>query len=192
MPNKSIVSTFRNSNVVLPPNFAANPYQSMLTAAVAAINPNFPVYHFGGADVGGIMEEHSGLMPAQRGTERSMIMSGSKLDRADREHMEMTTFPAIVYQTKLSKLNVGGVVDILHQVDELRPCLEQIIPLLKENGISGKVLRHCDLKELKNVSVCYYFLAVRNNSNSYLFLGPKFDVRSVGDLPVVDRNHAQC
>lgn len=57
----------------------------------------------------------------------------------------------IVYQTKLSKLNVGGVVDILHQVDELRPCLNQIIPLLKENGISGKVLRHCELKELKNV-----------------------------------------
>lgn len=58
----------------------------------------------------------------------------------------------IVYQVKLSKLNVGGVVDILHQVDELRPSLDQIIPKLKENGISGKVLRHCDLKELKNVS----------------------------------------
>lgn len=58
----------------------------------------------------------------------------------------------IVYQTKLSKLNVGGVVDILYQVDELRPSLDQIIPKLKENGISGKVLRHCDLKELKNVS----------------------------------------
>lgn len=48
-------------------------------------------------------------------------------------------------------LNVGGVVDILHQVDELRPSLEHVIPLLKDNGISGKVLRHCDLKELKNV-----------------------------------------
>lgn len=44
-------------------------------------------------------------------------------------------------------------MDILHQVDELRPSLEQIIPKLKENGISGKVLRHCDLKELKNVGV---------------------------------------
>ena len=60
---------------------------------------------------------------------------------------------SIVYQSKLSKLNVGGVVDILYQVDELRSSLDQIIPKLKENGISGKVLRHCDLKELKNVSV---------------------------------------
>lgn len=58
----------------------------------------------------------------------------------------------MIYQAKLSKLNVGGVVDILHQIDELRPSLEQIIPKFKEHGISGKVLTHCDLRELKSVS----------------------------------------
>lgn len=42
-------------------------------------------------------------------------------------------------------------MDVLHQVDELRPTLDQIIPSLKENGISGKVLMHCDLKDLKSV-----------------------------------------
>lgn len=68
----------------------------------------------------------------------------------------------IVYQAKLSKLNVGGVVDILHQVDELRPSLEQIIPKLKEHGVSGKVLRHCDLKELKNV--CKTIAVQRENN----------------------------
>lgn len=159
MPSKAMVSTFRNPHQMAAmqnfSNMNAPPYQNVFHAA---INPSIQMYPS--------LESHHLGRPEM--PNRSISV--------EREHMEMTTFPVsgfegdsmrkrgssttfsehfqpVVYQAKLSKLNVGGVVDILHQVDELRPSLDQIIPKLKENGISGKVLRHCDLKELKNVGV---------------------------------------
>lgn len=141
----TILQSYRNPSVVLP-NFSAmgNAYHNIFHPA---INSSLPLFPFGSSVYEGVQQRNFEAKAdlAIGGMRQAVNTDG------DRNQMEMTTFPAIVYQTKLSKLNVGGVVDILHQVDELRPCLEQIIPKLKDNGISGKVLRHCDLKELKNV-----------------------------------------
>lgn len=60
-------------------------------------------------------------------------------------------FSKEVRHTKLSQLSVDGVVSLLHQIDDLKPALEKVAPILHENAISGRVLRHCDLNELKTV-----------------------------------------
>lgn len=55
-------------------------------------------------------------------------------------------------QTKLSDLTVEGVVSLLERVDDLRPALPKLSPILKENAINGRVLKYCDITDLKGVS----------------------------------------
>ncbi|XP_055697387.1 kinase D-interacting substrate of 220 kDa isoform X1 [Phlebotomus papatasi] len=61
----------------------------------------------------------------------------------------LTSVPANLHQIRLSKLNVNGLSDLLQQIDELRPALDNLLPALKQHSISGRVLMHCDLQELK-------------------------------------------
>ncbi|XP_055679140.1 kinase D-interacting substrate of 220 kDa isoform X2 [Lutzomyia longipalpis] len=63
----------------------------------------------------------------------------------------LTNVPANLHQIRLSKLNVSGLSDLLQQIDELRPALDSLLPALKQHSISGRVLMHCDLQELKNL-----------------------------------------
>ncbi|XP_039956625.1 kinase D-interacting substrate of 220 kDa isoform X6 [Bactrocera tryoni] len=56
-----------------------------------------------------------------------------------------------VLQTKLSDLTVEGVISLLERVDDLRPALPKLSPILKENAINGRVLKYCDTNDLKGV-----------------------------------------
>uniref|UniRef100_A0A1L8DIU7 Uncharacterized protein n=1 Tax=Nyssomyia neivai TaxID=330878 RepID=A0A1L8DIU7_9DIPT len=63
----------------------------------------------------------------------------------------LTNVPTNLHQIRLSKLNVSGLSDLLQQIDELRPALDNLLPALSQHSISGRVLMHCDLQELKNL-----------------------------------------
>lgn len=56
-----------------------------------------------------------------------------------------------ILQTNLSDLNVDGVIALLARIDDLKPALAKMTTVLQENAISGRVLKHCDLNELKSV-----------------------------------------
>lgn len=58
-------------------------------------------------------------------------------------------------QTKLSDLTVEGVISLLERIDDLRPALPKLSPVLKENAINGRVLKYCDINDLKGV--CSHF-----------------------------------
>lgn len=55
---------------------------------------------------------------------------------------------------RLSSLSVDGLCDLLDKIQDLNmnqiPHYKEII---RENNISGRVLLHCDLMELKSVSI---------------------------------------
>jgi hypothetical protein len=53
---------------------------------------------------------------------------------------------------KLSKLSVDDIIEILNHVKEIMPAMEQLSGVLKQNAISGRVLVHCELSELKSVN----------------------------------------
>lgn len=52
---------------------------------------------------------------------------------------------------RLSKLSVNGLLAFLKDIDELAPTYDRLSQSLMENAISGRVLIHCDLIELKAV-----------------------------------------
>ncbi|XP_057659384.1 kinase D-interacting substrate of 220 kDa B isoform X4 [Diorhabda carinulata] len=57
-----------------------------------------------------------------------------------------------ILETRLSTLNVDGVVKLLSNISDLNPnALEDYIKTIKENNINGRVLLHCDLEELKKL-----------------------------------------
>lgn len=56
-----------------------------------------------------------------------------------------------ILQINLSDLSVNGVVAMLGRIDELKPALTKMTTVLQESAISGRVLKHCDLNELKSV-----------------------------------------
>lgn len=60
-------------------------------------------------------------------------------------------------EIRLSALTVNGLCDLLDKIDDLNPnqvqCYKEII---KQNNITGKVLLHCDLQELKKVLVFFF------------------------------------
>ncbi|XP_057327504.1 kinase D-interacting substrate of 220 kDa B isoform X4 [Microplitis mediator] len=63
-----------------------------------------------------------------------------------------TTLPTDILELKLSSLSVNSVCDLLSKVDELNPNnIESYKNIVRENNITGKVLLHCDLAELKEV-----------------------------------------
>ena len=73
-----------------------------------------------------------------------------------------------VKQIRLSKLSVDNVIGVLSQVDEFKPALEKLVPILHTHSISGRVLLHCDLNELKSVCcICFSNLNQFNKLQLY-------------------------
>lgn len=54
-------------------------------------------------------------------------------------------------QTKLSDLTVDGVISLIERIEDLKPALPKLAPLLKDNAVNGRVLKYCDLNDLKQV-----------------------------------------
>ncbi|XP_058836220.1 kinase D-interacting substrate of 220 kDa isoform X4 [Topomyia yanbarensis] len=52
---------------------------------------------------------------------------------------------------QLSKLSVDDLIELIGRVNDLKPALEKVTPVLRENAISGRVLSLCSLEELKTV-----------------------------------------
>ncbi|KAL5286345.1 KIDINS220 family protein [Megaselia abdita] len=65
--------------------------------------------------------------------------------------LPLDSFPEDILHTNLSDLSVEGVVVMLGRIDDLKPALTKLTNVLQENAISGRVLKHCDLNELKSV-----------------------------------------
>lgn len=54
---------------------------------------------------------------------------------------------------KLSSLSVNGLCDLLEKIQDINPNkISNYKEIIRENNINGKVILHCDLTELKNVS----------------------------------------
>ncbi|XP_032590955.1 kinase D-interacting substrate of 220 kDa isoform X1 [Drosophila grimshawi] len=56
-----------------------------------------------------------------------------------------------VLQTRLTDLTVEGVITLLERIEDLKPTLQKLAPILRENAINGRVLKHCELTDLKAV-----------------------------------------
>ncbi|XP_055387452.1 kinase D-interacting substrate of 220 kDa B isoform X3 [Condylostylus longicornis] len=65
--------------------------------------------------------------------------------------MESSSFPEDILQMNLSELTTDGVINLLEKIEDLRPTIEKLSPILKQNAINGRVLKYCDLNELKSV-----------------------------------------
>lgn len=52
---------------------------------------------------------------------------------------------------RLTKLTVDGLTALLKGIEELESTFERLSQALQTNAISGRVLMHCDLNELKSV-----------------------------------------
>lgn len=59
---------------------------------------------------------------------------------------------------RLSKLSADELYDILKQIDDLKPTVDKLGNALMLNAISGRVLMHCDLTELKSVRFVFTIL----------------------------------
>lgn len=51
----------------------------------------------------------------------------------------------------LSKLSVDQLIKLLQKIPDMAPIMPKLGPSLQENAITGRVLMHCDLNELKSV-----------------------------------------
>ncbi|KAH8348711.1 hypothetical protein KR084_010099 [Drosophila pseudotakahashii] len=56
-----------------------------------------------------------------------------------------------ILQTKLTDLTVEGVISLLERIEDLKPALAKLAPVLRENAVNGRVLKHCDMPDLKSV-----------------------------------------
>ncbi|XP_033155617.1 kinase D-interacting substrate of 220 kDa isoform X1 [Drosophila mauritiana] len=56
-----------------------------------------------------------------------------------------------ILQTKLTDLTVEGVISLLDRIEDMKPALPKLAPVLRENAINGRVLKHCDMPDLKSV-----------------------------------------
>ncbi|XP_017960470.1 kinase D-interacting substrate of 220 kDa isoform X3 [Drosophila navojoa] len=56
-----------------------------------------------------------------------------------------------ILQTRLTDLTVEGVISLLERIEDLKPALQKLAPVLRENAINGRVLKHCELTDLKAV-----------------------------------------
>ncbi|KAH8413651.1 hypothetical protein KR222_002792, partial [Zaprionus bogoriensis] len=61
------------------------------------------------------------------------------------------SFSDDILQTRLTDLTVEGVISLLERIEDLKPTLQKLSPVLRENAINGRVLKHCDLSDLKTV-----------------------------------------
>ncbi|XP_022230144.2 kinase D-interacting substrate of 220 kDa isoform X10 [Drosophila obscura] len=61
------------------------------------------------------------------------------------------SFGEDILQTRLSDLTVEGVVSLLERIDDMKPAMLKLAPVLRDNAINGRVLKHCDMPDLKSV-----------------------------------------
>lgn len=52
---------------------------------------------------------------------------------------------------RLTKLSEEGLIALLKGIEELEPAFDRLEQALQGNAISGRVLMHCDLNELKSL-----------------------------------------
>lgn len=55
----------------------------------------------------------------------------------------------------LSELSTDGVIALIERIEDLKPTLPKLEPILRQNAINGRVLKHCDINDLKNVSITH-------------------------------------
>ncbi|XP_037926963.1 kinase D-interacting substrate of 220 kDa isoform X3 [Hermetia illucens] len=60
-------------------------------------------------------------------------------------------FPEDILQMHLSELSTDGVIALIERIEDLKPTLPKLEPILRQNAINGRVLKHCDINDLKNV-----------------------------------------
>lgn len=48
-------------------------------------------------------------------------------------------------------MSVSGLLALLKEIEELEPAYDRLSQALQDNAISGRVLMHCDLAELKSL-----------------------------------------
>lgn len=65
--------------------------------------------------------------------------------------VDFEKFQEDLLHVRLTKLSVEGLNALLKEVEELEPAFERLSQALKENAISGRVLMHCELSELKSL-----------------------------------------
>lgn len=46
---------------------------------------------------------------------------------------------------------MDGVISLLERIEDLKPASTKLAPLLRENAVSGRVLKYCELNDLKQV-----------------------------------------
>ncbi|XP_025154108.1 kinase D-interacting substrate of 220 kDa B isoform X1 [Harpegnathos saltator] len=67
-------------------------------------------------------------------------------------HPAITTLPSEITEVPLSSLSVNGVCELIDKIDNINPAqIPTYKHIVKESNISGRVLLHCDLHELKKV-----------------------------------------
>lgn len=59
----------------------------------------------------------------------------------------------MLYEANLSELSTDGVISLLERIEDLKPAQKDLIPKLREHSINGRVLKHCDLNDLKDVNI---------------------------------------
>ncbi|XP_055837815.1 kinase D-interacting substrate of 220 kDa isoform X2 [Episyrphus balteatus] len=82
---------------------------------------------------------------------QSGTMSEVRTPVSPAAYSPIDSFPEDILQINLSELSVDGVVGLLERIEDLKPALPKLAPVLKENSISGRVLKHCDINDLKSV-----------------------------------------
>ncbi|XP_034654132.1 kinase D-interacting substrate of 220 kDa isoform X4 [Drosophila subobscura] len=61
------------------------------------------------------------------------------------------SFGEDILQTRLTDLTVEGVISLLERIDDMKPAMPKLSPVLRDNAINGRVLKHCDMPDLKSV-----------------------------------------
>uniref|UniRef100_A0A182P1J7 Uncharacterized protein n=1 Tax=Anopheles epiroticus TaxID=199890 RepID=A0A182P1J7_9DIPT len=95
-------------------------------------------------------EQHSTMGGSAGGSGRSKTSAGIQKSSSN----GVATTPPIdidLSNVQLSSLTVDQLVELLEKVNDLKPAMERMTPILRENAISGRVLMYCNLEELKSV-----------------------------------------
>ncbi|XP_001360437.3 kinase D-interacting substrate of 220 kDa isoform X9 [Drosophila pseudoobscura] len=61
------------------------------------------------------------------------------------------SFGEDILLTRLTDLTVEGVISLLERIDDMKPAMPKLAPVLRDNAINGRVLKHCDMPDLKSV-----------------------------------------
>ncbi|XP_035893884.1 kinase D-interacting substrate of 220 kDa isoform X3 [Anopheles stephensi] len=104
-----------------------------------------------------VHDQHSTLAGAGGGGggRSKSTSSGSSSNNSNHKPSNgLPTSPPIdidLSNVQLSSLTVEQLIDLLGQVNDLKPAMDRTAPILRENAISGRVLMYCNLEELKSV-----------------------------------------